>query len=124
MFIIDSEEDAKRLVDLYRVDLIWPIGETGGVKDFSKKFPYLRQDFLHNSLFVYGRSGQNRAQVLDINNAMVHFSDRPEWQALKARGVRLYSWEPNDVLADVLLVHFGGFPKTEVTGLDYRSKLV
>jgi hypothetical protein len=125
ILVVDKkQEELQRLVDRFRVDVIWPIGDAPEVRAFPERFPYLPNPFHHDSLFIGGDHGRTHAQVLDLYNAIEHLSDRPEWQAAKGRGVRLYSWRPDDPLADVLLVHFGGFPSTEEIGLDYRAMLV
>ncbi len=39
ILIADHDEETKRLVGLFRVDVIWPIGNTDEVKSLPKKFP-------------------------------------------------------------------------------------
>lgn len=124
ILVVDREEEAKSLVDLFRADLIWAIGDTEEVKAFPKQFPYLITPFFHDTLFVEGSNERKHAQVLDVHNAFVHLVDRPEWKAIKDRGVRLYSWQPDDPLADVFLVQLGGYPTPHETGIDYRAMLV
>ncbi len=123
ILIVDREEEARQLVDLFRVDLIWAIGDTDEVKAFPKMFPYLITPLFHDTLFVGDANARRHAQVLDVHNAFVHLVDRREWKAVKDRGVRLYSWQPDDPLADVFLVQFGGYPSCEETGIDYRAML-
>ncbi len=108
ILIADREEETKRLVDLFRVDVVWPVGDTDEVKTLPKKFPYLINPFFHDTLFVGSSTERKRAQVLDVHNALVHFADRREWKAVKDRGVRLYAWQPDDPLADVFLAQLGG----------------
>lgn len=121
ILIVDQEEEAKQLIDLFRVDVIFPIGETNEAKAFPRKFPHLISPFFDNSLFVQGSSERNHARALDIHNALVYLRDNSEWKAIKDRGIKLYSWNTNDPLADVFLVHFGAYPDTEETGVDYRA---
>ncbi len=124
ILIADHDEDVKRLVDLFRVDVIWPIGDTDTVKTLPKKFPYLINPvFFDDTLFVGSAGERKHAQVLDVHNTLVHFIDRPEWQRVKDRGVKLYTWQPDDPLADLFLVQFGGYPSAEETGTDYRAML-
>lgn len=123
ILVVDREEEARRLVDLFRVDLIWPIGETDEAKAFPQKFPYLIQPFYHDSLFVGGANERKYAQALDVHNALVHLRDAPEWKAIKDRGVQLYTWQVDDPLSDVFLIQFGAYPGAEETGIDYRAML-
>ncbi len=123
ILVVDREEEARRLADLFRVDLIWPIGETDEVKAFPKKFPYLINPLFHDTLFVGGVNEHKRAQVLDVRNALVHLRDKPEWKTIKDRGVRLYTWQVDDPLADVFLIQFGAYPGPEEIGMHYRAML-
>jgi len=66
ILIADREAEAKLLVDFFRVDVIWPIGDSDTVKALPRKFPYLINPFLHHSLFVGGDKDRKHAQVLDV----------------------------------------------------------
>lgn len=123
ILIADNDEETKRLVDLFRVDVIWPIGDSDMVKALPEKFPYLINPTFHNTLFVGGAKERKHAQVLDVQNAISHLIDRPEWQRVKDRGVRLYTWQPDDPLADLFLIQYGGYPSVEEAGVDYRAIL-
>lgn len=123
ILIADREEETKRLVDLFRVDVIVPIDCTDEVATFPKKFPHLINPWSQATLFAGGSKERKRAQVLDIYNALVHFADELEWRATKERGVRLYTWQADDPLADQFLIQFGGYPTAEETGIDYRTML-
>ena len=115
ILIADNEKQTKRLVDLFRVDVIWPIGDGDRVNALSEKFPYLISPFFSNSPYVEGANRRKHAQVLDVQNTVSHLIDRPDWQRVKNRGVRLYTWQPDDPLADLFLVQFGGYPSIEET---------
>jgi len=123
ILVADREEETKRLVDLFRVDVIWPFGDGEAVKTLPEKYPYLISPFFRNALFIGGANDRKHAQVLDVQNAVSHLIDRPDWQRLKDHGVRLFTWQPNDPLADVFLVQFGGYPSVEETGVDYCDVL-
>jgi len=124
ILIVDREDEAERLVDLFRVDLIWPLGESKEVREFQAKFPYLIKPFFANDLFVQGSGTRWYSQVLDVHNALAHIHDRPEWKAIQEQGVRVYTWQPDDPLGDVFLVQFGAYPGTAETGVDYRAMLI
>jgi hypothetical protein len=121
ILVVDRDEEATRLVDLFRVDLIWPLGDTDKVKAFPNQFPHLIKPFFHDTLFLEGSNDGRQAQVLDVHNAFVHLRDTPEWRAVKERGVRLYAWQTDDPLTDVFLVQFGGYPTVEEIGIDYGA---
>lgn len=123
ILVVDQEEEAKDLVDLFRVDLVWGIGDNDEVKAFSAAFPYLIKPFFHDTLFVGETSDSKYAQVLDLHNALLHSAKGPEWKVVKDRGVRIYNWELTDPLSDVFLMQLGQFPDPEETGIDYRAML-
>ena len=119
--IVDRPEEADRVVEVFRADVIVPIGDSDTVKAFPQCFPHLIKPFFHDELFVGTSKQDTRAQVLDVHNAMVHLSDTPAWTAIKAKGLRLYGWDGNDPLADVFLMHLGAYPDVVDTRIDYRE---
>jgi len=63
----------------------------------------------------------SRCQVLDIHNALVHLQTKPEWISIsQKKGIRLYSWAPDDALADVFMMQFGQYPNVDEISIDYR----
>lgn len=121
ILVADCEEEVRKLVDLFRLDVLLPLGESEEVREVSKKFPYLINPFWQNTLFVGGSNESKRANVLDVQNALVHLRESPERKALMDKGFRLYSWLPGDPLADVLLMQLGAYPSVEQVGIDYRE---
>lgn len=121
ILIADREDEARQLVDLFRVDFLLPVGESEEVKELPKKFPHLINPFWHDTLFIGGPEESKRANVLDVHNALVHMRDSPERKALMEEGFRLYSWQPDDPLTDVFLMQFGAYPGAEQIGIDYRT---
>ena len=100
-----------------------PIGTSEVVTDFPKKYPYLINPFFHDFIFIGGAKEQKRAQLLDIQNALAHLRDTPEWKAINDRGFRIYNWQADDPLADVFLTQFGSYPSADEIGIDYREIL-
>jgi hypothetical protein len=121
ILMADREEDARRLIDLFRVDLLLPVGTNNQVTDFPKKFPHLINPFFHDAIFIDGANKQNRAQLLDVHNTLAHLHDKPEWKTINDKGVRIYNWQMNDPLADVFLTQFGSYPSTDEIGINYRE---
>lgn len=62
-----------------------------------------------------------RAQVLDVQNAMVFARDTPEWKQLRERKPRIYKWAPEDPLTDVFLIQLGAYPDRKSVQIDYES---
>jgi hypothetical protein len=119
--VVDRIEEAERIVEVFRADIIVPIGDSDTVKAFPNRFPYLISPFFHDNLFVGTGNQDARAQVLDIHNALVQLSDTPAWTAIKGSGFRLYGWDDNDPLGDVFLMHLGAYPDVADTGIDYGA---
>lgn len=122
--ILDREEEADRLVDLFRVDMILPVGDSDVVKTFPKRYPHLLTPFMTKSVIVDDKKDRAFANVLDVDNALLHLRDRPEWQVVKDKGFRVYNWQANDPLADIFLLQFGAYPLADEIGIDYRDMLV
>ncbi len=123
ILMADHENEARQLIDLFRLDLLLPVGTDDEVKDFPSKFPHLINPFFHDSIFIGGEKEQKRAQLLDIHNALAHLRDKPEWKAINDRGFRIYDWQADDPLADAFLTQFGSYPSADEIGIDYREML-
>jgi hypothetical protein len=122
--VVDREEEPERLVDLFRVDIVLPVGDSDAVKEFPKRFAHLIKPFFHDSIFIGGANKRIKAQVLDIQNALVHLRESPKWKAIKKEGFRFYSWHVDDPLNDVFLMQFGIYPSVDEIGIDYRKMLM
>lgn len=121
---VDDEQQAHELVDLFRVDMMLPVGDSEVVKALPKRFPYLINPFFPEGLFIGGTGGAWHSQILDVHNALVHLQTKPEWQAVQKHGLRSYSWASDDPLADVFLMQFGQYPNPDEVHIDYRDLLI
>ena len=54
---------------------------------------------------------------------LVYLRDKPEGEALKTRGLRVYTWKSDDPLADVFLIQLGAYPDPKETGIEYLEML-
>lgn len=118
--IVDRESQARAIVEAFRADLVLPIGARAHAREFAAKFKHLISPFFHGRIFV-GEGEDARAQLLDVQNAMVSARDTPEWKQTKERKPRVYKWEPTDPLHDVFLMQLGAYPSKEVIHIDYES---
>jgi hypothetical protein len=121
ILVIDREAEARQLVELFRVDVICPLGDSQEVNDFPKKFPHLISPFHGDSVFVKNETWGSFAHVLDIFNAISHWQNKPDWKVLKDAGLRAYQWQRNDALADVFLIQLGAYPSGDEIGMDYAE---
>jgi hypothetical protein len=122
--VVDQTEQAKRVVEVFRADLVIPLGDSETLKAFPQLFPHLINPFFHESLFVGADGRQTAAQLLDIHNALNQVHETPEWKGAISKGFRLYEWSDDDALADIFLVQFGRYPDPSQTLIDYRKLMV
>jgi hypothetical protein len=80
ILIVDREEEAGRLIDLFRVDVILPIGDNETVKEFPKKYPHLIKPFFSDTLFIKDSQYHPWSNALDVYNALIYLRDKPEWE--------------------------------------------
>jgi hypothetical protein len=121
--LVDHADEAKDIVELFRADIVVGIGQSTEVRDFSSRFPYLINPFIGDRLFFRNQLGIGRATVLDIHNALFHWQNTPEWNDLNEKGVRRVVCEPDDPLADSILVQYGAYSDPESIGIDYGGIL-
>jgi len=119
ILVVDREAEARQIAELYRLDLIWPTSGSEAAKKFPEKFPHLIPPFMGDGLI--GPDGTT--QLLDLQNALSHLYDKPEWKRVKERGVCLCQWDPEDSLADVFLMQLGAYPDPAACKVDYRAIL-
>jgi hypothetical protein len=120
--IIDHPE-AEDLVELFRADMIVTFGDSPELKKFGERFPHLMRPYFPDTLFLYDTKAPGRTHLLDVHNAVAYCRDKPGWNSLCEQGVRTFSWDPNDPLADVFLMQLGGYPDATETGIDYLEIL-
>lgn len=119
--VADRAEEAANIAEMFRADFIVPIGTSAALDAFKGRFSHLISPLFSPELFTGTMHEEPRAQILDIHNVLVQLSNSPALDSIKERGLRLYSWEPDDPLADVLLMHLGAYPNVAETRIDYRD---
>src|SRR5258708_10286906 len=76
VIVVDQEEQAQELIDLFRFDMILSVGDSEMGKSFPKRFPYLINPFFSEGLFIEG-IGAWHSQALSVHNALVHMPTQP-----------------------------------------------
>lgn len=89
--VVDRASEAQALVEAFRADFVRPLGSSDEVKTFAASFKHLISPLFPDSIFM-GQGPDARAQVLDVQNAMVFARDTPEWKQIQERKPRLYKW--------------------------------
>lgn len=118
--VVDRESEARAIVEAFRADIVLPLGASAQIKEFAATFKHLISPFFQDRIFV-GEGQDARAQVLDVQNAMVSARDTPEWRQIKESKPRVYKWSPEDPLHDVLLMQLGAYPDKGAIHIDYES---
>ena len=121
--VVDRADEAKRFVEVFRADVILPLGDAPVVVGFPAQFPHLINPFFPQSLFLSDNHTDAKAQILDIHNALIQLRDTSTWDAITKKGIRIFEWDVDDPLADCLLMILGAYPDTAETIIDYRSML-
>ena len=67
IIVVDDADYAKRIVETFRVDVVWSVGDDESVRTFPTRFPYLISPFYDEALTVSGMH-EHQAQFLDIHN--------------------------------------------------------
>src|SRR5205823_5231737 len=73
--VVDREDEARRLVEVFRADVIIPLGDTPAVTGFPHKFRHLINPFFPRTLFLSDPGSDAMAHVLDIHNALIELRD-------------------------------------------------
>jgi hypothetical protein len=118
--IVDRPEEADRIVEVFRADMIVPVGTDDALDAFKKRFSHLISPLFPDSLFLGSKEHGFHAHLLDVQNALVELDRSPALESIKKSGFRLYAWDDDDPLSDEFLMQFGRYPEVAETGLDYR----
>lgn len=120
---VDREQEADRLVDLFRADVIWPMSDTERAKEYPKRHPHIISPFFPDGLFVKGMRDEVHSHVLDLVNLSTQAHGTPVWKAIEEQGLRRYLWDAADPLTDIFLMQFGAYPDAKEIGIDYLDAL-
>jgi hypothetical protein len=121
--VVDRPDEARQIIDQFRTDMIWPVGDAEAVTKFPEQFPHLQRPFFHRSLFLRDTDRPTRSRLLDIHNMFVYSRHTPEWKAREEQGVRAVVWSDDDPLADTFLMQYGAYPAPDEIGIDYGELL-
>src|SRR5208282_1023918 len=112
---------ATALVELFRVDALYPVPDDNQVHNFIGQFPWLPWPNFHKGLFITGSQGAV-ATFLDIYHPVRHlFEERIKAESDPKFAATQYYWGGDDPLGDVFLCTFGGYPPKEEISKDYSE---
>jgi hypothetical protein len=121
--VVDNDDAAKQIIEGFRVDVIWPVGNTEAVTRFPDRCRHLINPFLEKSLVVGRGEEDRRAQLLDVHSALISMNSDDRLRAIRDKGFRIYSWQADDPLADLFLIQLGAYPDPAEFGIDYKEIL-
>ena len=119
---VDDVDFGSQLVNLFRVDFLFPLSEDQKVTTFIEKFSYLPYPFMRKELFLREHSGKTYATIADIYHPIRRlYEDNFKNNPQPSFHTTLFKWDDDDPLATVFLATFGAFPPKEETGTDYKG---
>ena len=119
---IDDANLAKRLIDLYRVDCLYPATENDAVKAFIEEQRHLRWIDWQVALTSDQGHGSKASTIADIMHPIGKIYDKHHKHNLHSEPIiQLHDWGPEDPLADMLLMSFGGVPPANECSEDYLA---
>lgn len=118
---VDDTGFAKQLVDVFRVDILYPASDDPLVKDFIKQFKHLPWPSPLEELFIVWFS-RKTSTILDVQHPihLLYEEHLKNNTSPKITSV-IFEWDKNDPLSDIMLVTFGAFPSKEEIGIDYST---
>lgn len=116
----DRAKEARDLIEVFRVDMLMPIGASPDVAGFAAAYPHLPTPYFGNSLF-HGDDKDASATLLDVENALVFAREKRMLGDLTKAGFRTFVWDPADPLADLLLIQLGAYPDEADCPINYGA---
>jgi len=120
--IAKNAEEAGLLIDLFRVDMIYPISDSEPAMQIQEGFSHLIRPYFHNQLHFDGPYESKISQLLNLQNQVAYLSQTLDWARLR-KGIKIYNWQKDDPLGNIFLVQLGRYPSAEEIGIDYLSIL-
>lgn len=115
---IDDFDLACSLIDIFRVDLLFPVSEDPKVVEFIKKFNHLSNPLLSDVF----NNGMKEPRFVDISHSLNKLYKNEYKNCVDPKlQICIFDWNLNDPLADLFLAKFGKLPPKEEVGVDYCS---
>jgi len=121
VLIVDYPDLARRLVNTFRVDMLWAASDDATTKAFVESFSYLPNPFsFHTALFESRSNGEREPLLLDLHHPIHSFyEDHIRNNPAPTRSVVIYEWGDDDPLSDVFVISPGMVASPEIAGTDY-----
>jgi hypothetical protein len=109
-----DKEFAEQLMDLFSVDVLFPVSQTKEIDNLIKEYPFLKAPMHYNQNIFYEdyRSKKNNIGYLDSLNIVNYYWDKELKYKPKAYQSKCISiiWEENEELKHFFSILFGYFP--------------
>jgi hypothetical protein len=116
----DRPDDARSLSEVFRADMLMPLGASLDVTSFAATYPHLPTPYHTDGLF-YGDEKHPHAALLDVENALVFAREKRMLDDLTKAKFRTFTWDAADPLADLLLIQLGAYPAKEDCPINYGA---
>ena len=118
---IDDFNYARKLINTFRVDALYPVRRNPEMEKFIGQFPYLPWPLFHQELFIDGLKAKINT-VLDVQHPLRFIYEKRQKNLPVLRAApSLFYWEQDDPLSRIFLVTMGAYPPQEETGHKYES---
>lgn len=101
---------SSKLVEVFKLDLLYPVFDSPEIKKFIETFKNLRWPGYNNELLFHGEDGKLEMAVLDISN-IINFYWEKEFKNSENSNCVLPLWNQEDKLSSVFTLEFGRYPK-------------
>ena len=120
---VDDIVLAGQLINVFKVDLLFPIANVKCILDFIEKFPHLPWPFIFDKqMFIDWTGSKFKEPVfLDIYQAALCFKSELKRYG-KEQKIQLVEWQPDDPLSNVFHAMFGSCSLPEGQGLNFDYK--
>jgi hypothetical protein len=125
IIVVDDEATARDRIDLFHVDVLWPIGQDKKSTAFAKSIKHLPSPFFGEALFEEEQGGHKKSILLDVTHPIRIFFDQNIKDKVSPKlRTTLYHWANDDPLALSFEAGFGTYPASSETGIDYHRLAV
>ncbi|MBI2066818.1 MAG: hypothetical protein HYT77_02230 [Deltaproteobacteria bacterium] len=112
---------ARKLINTFRVDALYPMRSDPEMEKFIGQFPHLPWPLFHKELFIDGLDGKINT-ALDVQHPLrfIYEEQQKNLPVLRATP-SLFQWDQDDPLSRIFLATMGAYPPPEETGHKYES---
>lgn len=115
----DSEE-ALKLVNLFNIDLLYPVSKTPEINKFIEEHKHLWWRNPYDKLLFHQFDKELRMGVLDVSN-IINYYWETEFKNVKKSNCFLPTWSKQDTLSAIFSLEFGRYPVDPKLAYDHKT---